>query len=130
MTENEAIEKLQEKYMDSEYYFAENDEYEKDFDEDLHQAYEIAICALKEIKQYWALGTAEELREAMEKQRAKKPACKPMPYSEEVGLNDEWLCPACGAYVGHFSEGMSEPEQMEYCNECGQHIARDWSEEE
>ena len=66
--------------------------------------------------------------EALEKQIAKKPVCKEMPYSEEVGFNDEYYCPTCGAYVGYFTEGMSEPEQMEYCNECGQHIARDWSD--
>ena len=65
---------------------------------------------------------------SLEKQIPKKPIRKEMPYSEEVGFNDEWYCPACGAYVGYFTEGMSEPEQMEYCNECGQHIARDWSE--
>lgn len=68
--------------------------------------------------------------EALEKQMPKKPICKEMPYSEEVGLNDELHCPTCGAYVGYFTEGMNEPEQMEYCNECGQHIAKDWSEEE
>lgn len=65
---------------------------------------------------------------ATEKQIAKKPVCKEMPYSEEVGFNEEWHCPTCGAYVGYFTEGMSEPEQMEYCNECGQHISRDWSD--
>ena len=27
-----------------------------------------------------------------------------------------------------FYEGMSEPEQMEYCCDCGQRIAKDWSE--
>lgn len=27
-----------------------------------------------------------------------------------------------------FMEGMSEPEQMEYCCDCGQRIAKDWSE--
>lgn len=66
---------------------------------------------------------------ALEKQIPKKPIYKEMPYSEEVGFNDEWYCPTCGAYVGYFTEGMNEPEQMEYCNECGQHIARDWSED-
>lgn len=65
---------------------------------------------------------------ALEKQTPKKPVCKEMPYSEEVGFNDEWYCPTCGAYVGYFTDGMNEPEQTEYCNECGQHIARDWSE--
>lgn len=65
---------------------------------------------------------------ALEKQIAKKPICVQKPYSEEVGLNDEWNCPKCGAYVGYFTEAMYEPEQMEYCVECGQHIARDWSD--
>ena len=65
---------------------------------------------------------------SLEKQIPKKPICKEMPYSEEVGFNDEWYCPTCNSYIGYFTEGMSEPEQMEYCNECGQHIARDWSE--
>ena len=65
---------------------------------------------------------------ALEKQIAKKPVCKEKSYSEELGFSEEWHCPTCGAYVGYFTEGMNEPEQMEYCNECGQHIARDWSE--
>lgn len=66
--------------------------------------------------------------EALEKRIAKKSVRKEKPYSEEVGFNDEYHCPTCGAYVGYFTEGMNEPEQMEYCNECGQHIERDWSE--
>ena len=66
--------------------------------------------------------------ESLGKQIPKKPIRKEMPYSEEVGFNDEWYCPVCNSYVGYFTEGMSEPEQMKYCNECGQHIARDWSE--
>ena len=87
------------------------------------------ITALREIQQYREIGTVEECREAVEKQKPKKPVCKPKPYNESVGFNDEWFCPSCGAYIGYFCEGMDEPEQMEYCNECGQHIARDWSDE-
>ena len=92
-------------------------------------AIEEAITALKEIQQYREIGTVEECREAVEKQILKKPVCKPKPYNESVGFNEEWFCPSCGAYIGYFYEGMDEPEQMEYCNECGQHIARDWSDE-
>lgn len=88
-----------------------------------------AITALNEIQQYREIGTAEECREAREKQKPKKPVCKPKPYNESVGFNEEWFCPSCGSYIGYFYEGMDEPEQMEYCNECGQHIARDWSDE-
>lgn len=92
-------------------------------------AIEEAIEALKEIQQYREIGTVEECREAREKQIPKKPVCKPKPYNESVGFNEEWFCPYCGTYIGYFYEGMDEPEQMEYCNECGQHIARDWSDE-
>ena len=66
--------------------------------------------------------------EALEKQLAKKPICVPKSYSEELGFNDEIHCLSCGGYVGYFTEGMSEPEQMEYCCDCGQRIAKDWSE--
>lgn len=88
-----------------------------------------AISALKEVQQYRKIGTVDECREAVEKQKPKKPVCKPKPYNESVGFNEEWFCPSCGAYIGYFYEGMDESEQMEYCNECGQHIARDWSDE-
>lgn len=81
------------------------------------------------LKEYCKIGTVEECQEAREKQKPKKPVCKPKPYNESVGFNEEWFCPSCGAYIGYFYEGMDEPEQMEYCNECGQHIARDWSDE-
>lgn len=116
------------------------------------EAFDVAISALKEIHlyknnklclvpedvysrqcseldTYKEIGTVEECRGAVEKQIPKKPVCKPKPYNESVGFNEEWFCPSCGAYIGYFYEGMDEPEQMEYCNECGQHIARDWSDE-
>lgn len=80
------------------------------------------------LKEFSEIETVKECREAREKQIPKKPVCKPKPYNESVGFNDEWFCPSCGAYIGYFYEGMDEPEQMEYCNECGQHIARDWSD--
>lgn len=82
-----------------------------------------------ELDTYKEIGAVEECREAVERQIPKKPVCKPKPYNESVGFNEEWFCPSCGAYIGYFYEGMDEPEQMEYCNECGQHIARDWSDE-
>ena len=66
--------------------------------------------------------------QAIEKKIPKKPIEKVMPYSEEVGFNSEWNCPCCESYIGYFAEGMSDPEQMEYCNNCGQHIAKDWSD--
>ena len=76
------------------------------------------------------LNNMELIVKALEKQIPKKPIEKVMPYSEEVGFNSEWHCPCCDNYIGYFTEGMSEPEQMEYCNNCGQHIAKDWSDED
>ena len=84
--------------------------------------------AIDKLAKYEAIGTIEDFKALKEKSVAKKPTEKELPYSEEVGLNSEWHCPACGSYVGYFTEGMNEPEQMEYCNVCGQHIAKDWSE--
>ncbi len=49
-----------------------------------HKEIEMAISALEEIQQYRALGTVKELREAMEKQNAKK-------------MKDR--CPDCGTPI-------------------------------
>ena len=35
---------------------------------------------------------------SLAKQIPKKPIRKEMPYSEEVGFNDEWYCPVCGTH--------------------------------
>ena len=94
---------------------------------------EECINRIKSIKEMYAKDTPSEVAlkdaiNALEKQIPKKPIEKVMPYSEEVGFNSEWHCPCCESYIGYFTEGMSEPEQMEYCNNCGQHIAKDWSD--
>ena len=129
MAENEVIEIIRDKIETCEFYFAEHDRYPEWCEYEFLEALGIAISTLKEIQQYREIGTVEECQEAREKQIPKKPVCKPKPYNESVGFNEEWFCPSCGAYIGYFYEGMDEPEQMEYCNECGQHIARDWSDE-
>lgn len=129
MTEKEAAEVLKNNYPKT--CKMVNGRYQGGFDNtecNFGQALTMAIKALKEVQQYRKIGTVEECREAMEKQIPKKPVCKPKPYNESVGFNEEWFCPSCGVYIGYFYEGMDEPEQMEYCNECGQHIARDWSD--
>lgn len=73
-----------------------------------------AIAALEEIQQYRAIGTAEQYREAVEKQREKKPVKRSfvIPYG---GID---VCPNC-------KEPISKKEH--HCK-CGQAI--DWSEEE
>jgi hypothetical protein len=66
--------------------------------------------ALKEVEQYRALGTVEELKEAREKQVAKKPIKK------EFELGTYYQCPICGDIT-----------LRDYCGKCGQKL--DWSEE-
>lgn len=92
-------------------------------------ACEVSVTALEEIKQYRALGTVKqiedfiadwrkcrelgnlkELREAIEKQRAKKPRVTKYYY----------LCPNCRTR-------RSIKQKHKFCHDCGQAI--DWSEE-
>lgn len=67
---------------------------------------------------YQAIGTIEECRAAVEKQKEKKPK-----KTESVGYRytDTYRCPNCG---GNFSgTGIAD-----YCYHCGQKL--DWSDEE
>lgn len=70
---------------------------------------EIAISAIKEILQYREIGTVEECREAVEKQRPMK--------VKEIHV-DEYYCPACG------SENCCDQGIVgdRYCPYCGQAI--------
>ena len=71
------------------------------------QAFAMAISALEEIQQYREIGTVDECREAVEKQKAKKPIDGCM-FSG---------CPNCGDI---------EIQYCTYCPNCGQKL--DWSE--
>lgn len=91
-----------------EFYYADN----------FKEALDMAIQALEEVKQYRALGTVEELKEAREKQMAKKVIV------EDDG--DSLLCPSCGLeLMGSINDPDHDPY---YCFECGQ--ALKWGEEE
>ncbi len=103
---------------------------------------ESAITAFEEIQKYRALGTVrqiedfiadwrkyrelgnlEELREAVEKQRAKKPNIWGDGYDDKGNMiYDMYDCPNCGKSY------ELDYEQYDYCPHCGQHI--DWSEGE
>ncbi len=82
----------------------------------------LSISTLQEIQQYRAIGTDEECREAMERQRAKKP----------IEYEDKYYgCPSCDNILMHKWERY--PFQMKdrknglpYCLSCGQKL--DWSE--
>ena len=73
------------------------------------KSYEVAITALKEIQQYRAIGTVEECREAVEKQKPKKPHRN---YKKFSGL---WC--KCGWYLG-----QKQCLDIKYCPNCGQAI--------
>ena len=70
---------------------------------------EMAIEALKEIQQYREIGTAEECRKAVEKQKPKKPHRN---YEKFSGL---WC--KCGWYLG-----QKRDLGIKYCPNCGQAI--------
>ena len=74
-----------------------------------------AISDLKEIQKYRKIGTVEECREAVEKQKPKKPI--PINYQDYADKIDNaeffegsYFCPNCGTVLRSGS----------YCNRCGQ----------
>ena len=99
-----------------EYYY--NQEWFLEKDQPAKNSLQIAIESMNEIEQYRALGTVEELKEAMEKQVAKKVIV------EDDG--DSLLCPSCGLeLMGSINDPDHDPY---YCFECGQ--ALKWGEED
>ena len=78
---------------------------------DCKDAAVVAIKALKEIQQYREIGTVEECREAVEKQKLKKPV------KDKYNHN---CCPNCGWIVS--GEGGYGEEFCPHCENCGQAI--------
>lgn len=76
---------------------------------DCKDAAVVAIKALEEIQQYRKIGTVEECREAVEKQKPKKPHRN---YEKFSGL---WC--KCGWYLG-----QKRDLGIKYCPNCGQAI--------
>lgn len=108
MTENEAIEIIEDVTW-------------KDFGRhpDFPEAREKAIKALEEVQQYRAIGTPEECRMAVEKQKAKK---------IEI-FNGQASCPNCKHLFGRMDVVKKLITwDMPHCKNCGQRI--DWSDEE
>ena len=99
--------------------------------EEMAEVRDIAISALKEIQQYREIGTVEECREAVEKQKPKAPkdSLKIEPVIDENGAYVDadvtvyLLCPNCGEMVG-IDENVDK-----FCHECGQVIDNEnWRE--
>ena len=108
MTESEAIEVLNN--FDMQVSAKADGAYQSTIGE---TACKVAVKALSEIQQYRAIGTVEECREAMERQRAKKPI------KVDSGVYDydfDYECPNC-------KENIDEDEH--HCK-CGQAI--DWGD--
>ena len=70
-------------------------------------AIRVAISSIDKIQQYRAIGTIEECREAMEKQRGKKEVL------ESYCGFDSYECPVCGADVNC---------RNKYCHRGGQKL--------
>lgn len=69
----------------------------------------VAMKALEDVQQYRAIGTVDECRVAVEKQKPMKP----------LEFDGHWYkCPKCGKYAGGLKGN--------YCHSCGQAI--DWSD--
>lgn len=79
------------------------------------EEYNLAIKALEEIQQYRSIGTVEECREAVERQRAKKF----VKYDNCGNKSVVDRCPNCFEIVNG-----------KYCEYCGQHISREEREGE
>ena len=98
----------------------------------LRESLGMAITALKEIQQYREIGSVEECREAVEKQKPKAPkdSLKIKPVIDENGAYVDadttvyLLCPNCGEMVG-IDENVDK-----FCRECGQAIDENLEEME
>lgn len=113
MTENEAIKHLQSyaEVVDNMIKYCKDFEPKADITGYLEKktVFAMAISAIKEVQQYRAIGTVEECREAVEKQKPKKPHRN---YKKFSGL---WC--KCGWYLG-----QKQCLDIKYCPNCGQAI--------
>lgn len=85
---------------------------------DCKDAAVVAIKALEEIQQYHKIGTIEECREAVEKQKPKKPDYEGDGYDDKGELvYDTWICPNCD------KKYEVDYDDYKHCPNCGQAIA-------
>lgn len=107
MMENEAIEVL--KDFDKQVSVKADGVYQSTIGE---KACDVAINALEEVQKYRAIGTPEECRTAMEKQKKKNP----------IRL-DKCTCPSCGTYNEVWKKRRNTlPSDVVHCWHCGQAV--------
>ena len=93
----------------------------------LRESLDMAVSALKEIQQYREIGTVEECREAVEKQKPEKPEI----YTDTIQTisssfnRDVYLCSRCGQFIGNIDDELPR-----YCDCCGQRIDENLEEME
>lgn len=87
---------------------------------------EMAIEALKEVQQYRKIGTVEECREAVEKQKAKKCIIDSCPD------HTHYKCPSCGKiHLSRYKHGFPSLGRItRFCDHCGQAIDENLEETE
>lgn len=83
------------------------------------KALSVIIKSINEIRKFREIGTVEECREAVEKQKAKKPK----ELDTEYGY---FICGNCGGAIACTDDFKSH----KYCLNCGQAIEWEESEEE
>ena len=97
-------------------------------------AIEEAIKALKEIQQYREIGTVEECREAIEKQKAKKPLLVSKKKKKIMeGDYVHVICPSCEEEIFScflFYPWNDSQRTNKFCKNCGQAILWDENLEE
>lgn len=83
-----------------------------------HINYDAYVSLQDELEEYREIGTLDEVREAVEKQKAKKPI---EDRDHGIRYTEVYRCPSCnGSFLG---KGF-----VKYCFHCGKKI--DWSDEE
>ena len=89
-------------------------------------AIEEAIEALKEVQRYREIGTVEECREAVEKQKAKK--CVIDSFPDHM----HYKCPSCGKiHLSRYKHGCPSLGRIpRFCEYCGQAIDENLEEKE
>ena len=112
MTENEAILYIKKWYQPT----TEPKEREKAI-----KALSIILKSIEEIQQYREIGTVEECREAVEKQKPKKPRLN---YKPKFFGKATYTCPRCGNCC--LEEFANERQRNNYCWDCGQKL--EWNE--
>ena len=96
----------------------EDDKISNVYAEEGTEVYKMAISAIKRLKQYHEIGTVEECREAVEKQKAKK--C----VQDTCPDHMHYKCPTCGKIqMSEYKRGIRILGRItNFCDNCGQRL--------